>query len=58
MPFRLIPKYPMLFNTQRNHQLRKAVGSVNGNKFRGGSDYQVALWNDCARIICNSIVYY
>ena len=40
------------------HQLRKAIGSINGNQFKGGSDYQVALWNDCARLIANCIIYY
>ena len=28
------------------HQLRRKVASVNGEKFRGGSDIQVELWND------------
>ncbi|WP_275360828.1 Tn3 family transposase [Xenorhabdus bovienii] len=28
------------------HQLRRAIASVNGNQFRGGSDYQVEQWND------------
>ncbi len=40
------------------HQLRRAIASVNGNKFRGGNDYQVALWNDCARLVSNCIIYY
>ena len=40
------------------HQLRRAIASVNGNKFLGGDDYQVALWNDCARLISNCIIYY
>ena len=40
------------------HQLRRKVASVNGEKFRGGSDIQVELWNDCARLISNCIIYY
>lgn len=40
------------------HQLRRAVASVNGNKFRGGDDYKVALWNECARLVSNCIIYY
>ena len=40
------------------HQLRRKVASVNGEKFRGGNDIQVALWNDCARLISNCIIYY
>lgn len=26
--------------------------------FRGGNDYQVDQWNDCARLIANCIIYY
>lgn len=40
------------------HQLRRAIASVNGNQFRGGNDYQVDQWNDCARLIANCIIYY
>ncbi|QOI95944.1 Tn3 family transposase [Aeromonas salmonicida] len=40
------------------HQLRRAIASVNGNQFRGGNDYQVEQWNDCARLIANCIIYY
>lgn len=40
------------------HQLRRAVASINGNRFRGGSDYQITQWNDCARLVCNCIIYY
>ena len=40
------------------HQLKRAITSVNGNKFRGGNDYQVSQWNDCARLITNCIIYY
>ncbi len=40
------------------HQLRRAIASVNGNKFRGGDDYQVSLWNDCGRLVANCVIYY
>jgi TnpA family transposase len=40
------------------HQLKRAITSVNGNKFRGGNDYQVSQWNNCARLISNCIIYY
>lgn len=40
------------------HQLKRAITSVNGNRFRGGNDYQVSQWNDCARLISNCIIYY
>lgn len=38
--------------------MKRAITSVNGNKFRGGNDYQVSQWNDCARLISNCIIYY
>lgn len=40
------------------HQLKRAIASVNGNRYRGGNDYQVSQWNDCARLISNCIIYY
>jgi len=38
------------------HQLRRAVASVNGNRFRGGSDLEMEIWNECARLITNGII--
>lgn len=40
------------------HQLRRAIASINGNQFRGGNDYEVEQWNDCARLIANCIIFY
>jgi len=40
------------------HQLRRAIASVNGNRFRGSSDYEIALWNECARLLTNAIIYF
>ena len=40
------------------HQLRRAIGNLNGDQFRGVTDYQVEQWNDCARLIANCIIYY
>lgn len=40
------------------HQLRRAVASVNGNRFRGSSDYEISLWNECARLLTNAIIYF
>ena len=40
------------------HQLRRAVASVNGNRFRGISDYEIGLWNECARLLTNAIIYF
>ncbi|WP_269529780.1 Tn3 family transposase [Alteromonas sp. RW2A1] len=40
------------------HQLRRAIASVNGNRFRGSTDYEIELWNDCARLLTNAIIYF
>ncbi len=40
------------------HQLRRAIASVNGNRFRGSSDYEIELWNECARLLSNAIIYF
>jgi hypothetical protein len=40
------------------HQLRRAISSVNGDRFIGGNDYQVSIANECARIIANCIIHY
>ena len=40
------------------HQLRRAIASVNGNRFRGSSDYEIELWNECARLLTNAIIYF
>ncbi|HEB26710.1 MAG TPA: Tn3 family transposase [Porticoccus sp.] len=40
------------------HQLRRAISSVNGNRFRGGSDGEIDLWNECARLLTNAIIYF
>jgi TnpA family transposase len=39
------------------HQLRRAVASVNGNRFRGSSDQEIDIWNECARPLTNTIIY-
>ncbi len=40
------------------HQLRRAVASVNGNRFRGSSDHEIDIWNECARLLTNTIIYF
>jgi len=31
---------------------------VNGNRFRGKSDDEINLWNECARLLTNAIIYF
>ena len=40
------------------HQLRRAIAHVNGNRFRGKSDDEINLWNECARLLTNAIIYF
>lgn len=40
------------------HQLRRAISSVNGDKFRGNSDEEIQIWNECARLLANAIIYF
>lgn len=40
------------------HQLRRAISNVNGDQFRGSSDEEIQLWNECARLVTNAIIYF
>lgn len=40
------------------HQLRRAISNVNGDLFRGSSDEEIQLWNECARLVTNAIIYF
>ena len=40
------------------HQLRRAIASINGNRFRGGADGEIEVWNECARLLTNAIIYF
>jgi len=40
------------------HQLRRAIANVHGCKFRGSNEREVQVWNECARLMTNCIIYY
>ena len=40
------------------HQLRRAIANVHGGKFRGRNDKEIELWNECARLMANCMIYY
>ncbi len=40
------------------HQLQRAITHPNGGKFRGTTDYEIALESDCSRLIANVIIFY
>ena len=38
--------------------MRRKISSVNGDKFRGGDDLKIEIWNECARLIANCIIFF
>jgi len=40
------------------HKFRRAIANVHGQKFRGRSDQEIELWNECARLMANCVIYY
>jgi TnpA family transposase len=40
------------------HQLRRAVSYANFGKLRFKTEYEQQLWEECSRLVTNSIIYY
>ena len=40
------------------HQLRRHIAKVNGGIFRGSSEKEITVWNECARLLSNAVIYY
>ncbi len=40
------------------HQLTGAIANVGGNKFRGTTELELQVWNECIRLVANCIIYY
>ena len=40
------------------HQLRRAIILANGGEFRGNSEAELVIWNQCARLLINAIIFY
>lgn len=40
------------------HQLRRHIEKVNGHHLRGTSEKELLVWNECARLLANSLLYY
>jgi TnpA family transposase len=43
---------------ESDHQLRRAIAYAHGGHFRVRSQHQQNVWNECARLIANAVVYY
>lgn len=40
------------------HKLRRAIANVHGQKFRGKNTQEIEMWNECARLVANCMIYY
>lgn len=40
------------------HQLLSKIGGVHGGKFRGTTENELRIWNECCSLIANVIIYY
>lgn len=40
------------------HRFRRAVSFINGGKFKVQTETEQQVWNDCARLIANVVIYY
>jgi hypothetical protein len=40
------------------HKLRRAIANVHGQKFRGKNAQEIEVWNECARLMANCMIYY
>lgn len=40
------------------HQLCRAIAYINGGRFRGTTELEMEIWNECARLIASAIIFY
>jgi len=40
------------------HQLCRAIAMLNEGEFRGASEHELEIWNECARLVASAIIYY
>lgn len=40
------------------HRMRRAISYVNSGKFRVKTEAEQQIWNECARLIANTIIFY
>jgi TnpA family transposase len=40
------------------HQLCRAIAMLSGGRFRGSSEHELEVWNECARLVASAIIYY
>ncbi len=40
------------------HQLSRAIACINGGRFRGSTELEMEIWNECARLVASAIIFY
>lgn len=40
------------------HQLRRAIAYAHGGRFRTRTHHEQEIWNECARLVANAVIYY
>jgi len=40
------------------HQLHTSISGASGKRFRGSSDSEIEIWNECARLLANVMLFY
>ena len=43
---------------EAHHQLRRAIAYAHGGRFRVRSQHEQEVWNECARLVGNAVIYY
>ena len=60
--YRFAPRYrnvqKALNRGEAYHQLRRAIAYAHGGRFRVRSQHEQEVWNECARLVGNAVVYY
>ena len=47
-----------LNRTEAYHQLIRAIENIGRGAFRGKSDIEILIWNECTRLVANAVIYY
>lgn len=42
---------------EANHRMRRAISYVNSGKFRVKTEAEQQIWNECSRLIANTMIY-
>lgn len=40
------------------HQLYRAISCISGGRFRGSSELEIEIWNECTRLVASAVIFY